>query len=75
MPNEYIVIETIGMDTESVTPQVILKKEVVSELVRCKDCKFHEYYEGYHTCEWHGFANVKPDWYCADGERKDDGAE
>ena len=41
-------------------------------VVRCKDCKYHEYYEEHHTCEWHGFADVKPDWFCADGEREDD---
>ena len=42
------------------------------EIVLCKDCKYHEYHEGHHTCEWHGFADVKPDWFCADGERKND---
>ena len=41
-------------------------------VVRCEDCKYHELYEEHHSCEWHGFADVKPDWYCADGERRED---
>ena len=50
------------------------------ELVRCKECNHFKrdiscvgvYGERKtNTCEWHGFADVKPDWYCADGERKD----
>ena len=49
-------------------------------VVRCKDCNHFKrdiscvgvYGERKtNTCEWHGFADVKPDWYCADGERKD----
>lgn len=43
------------------------------DIVQCKDCTFHEFYENHHSCEWHGFADVKPDWFCADGERRADG--
>lgn len=43
-------------------------------IVRCKDCAFHEFYENHHSCEWHGFADVKPDWFCADGERRKEDA-
>lgn len=53
----------------------------ISELVRCKDCKFSGCYTTEEngniyriSCnkrndklnEWH-----KPDWFCADGERKE----
>ena len=44
-----------------------------SEIVRCKDCKYHDFYDNHHSCVWHGFADVKPDWYCADGERREVG--
>ena len=70
--SEYIVRETdCGLAT---------KQEIVGELVRCKECNHFKrdiscvgvYGERKtNTCEWHGFADVKPDWYCADGERKD----
>ena len=34
------------------------------EVVRCKDCKFY-YANGGDTCI------TEPDWFCADGERKE----
>ena len=41
------------------------------ELVRCKDCKYCEPFEGDALiwCNIHVFGR-KPDYYCADGERK-----
>lgn len=46
-------------------------------VVRCKDCK-HCYAEGFvnvrNVCEKHyDFGNVDDEWFCADGERRDDG--
>ena len=45
----------------------------MGELVRCKDCKNWEYDvilpDGY--CR--GRHQWNPNWFCADGERKDDG--
>lgn len=51
------------------------------ELIRCKDCKWYEIYQlkkdgtddrrykpSYCTLLRHNF---KPDWFCADGERRD----
>ena len=38
--------------------------KIIGEIIRCKDCK-----------HWRGHClrgnDGKPDWYCADGERKD----
>jgi len=59
--------------------------EIVQELVRCKDCKWYEiaqlkkdgtddrrYSPSYCTLFRHNF---KPDWFCADGERREDEAD
>lgn len=46
------------------------------ELIRCKDCKNKEkdgISEGFHYCNINGL-QVTDDWYCADGERRDDDA-
>ena len=45
----------------------------VGELVRCKDCKYGEPWGvliGCGTAKGFGITH-KPDWFCADGERKD----
>lgn len=39
------------------------------ELVRCKDCKYNDDGECIIKAGWFP---VKPDWFCADGERKKD---
>lgn len=45
------------------------------ELVLCEDCKHGELHEytGYYFCKKASGEEVthKPDWYCADGERRD----
>lgn len=61
---EYIVRET-GY------PGAV-KQEIVCELVRCKDCKYAIDWDEKLGCEWHGFYSIKPDWFCADGERRED---
>lgn len=43
-----------------------------SPLVRCKDCKYGIDWDGRLGCEWHGFYRTEPNWFCADGKRKDD---
>jgi len=49
-----------------------------SEIVRCKDCKWwHESKtnNGFGDCgQANGIALKSSDWFCADGERKDDDA-
>ena len=51
----------------------------LAEVVRCKDCtdwesEWGDATDGQHFCptvdRW-----TSPDWYCADGERKDDGMD
>ena len=44
---------------------VLLKEQ--PEIVRCKDCKRH--YE--RNCEIWNDGVYNPDWYCADGKRKE----
>ena len=50
-------------------------------IVRCKDCKWHEWYirsrfvdgREYESDECRKFnMAVTPDWFCADGERRDE---
>ena len=41
--------------------------KVGQEVVRCKDCKYNDYGECIIKAGWFP---VKPDWFCADGERK-----
>lgn len=50
-----------------------LNKKYVQELVRCKDCK-HYKPKSFFECSLHGACQPKPDWFCADGERKGDDA-
>lgn len=50
--------------------------EIVQELVRCKDC-IHRFVGGenvrYNVCERNHNRVQSDDWFCADGERRDDG--
>ena len=42
------------------------------ELVRCKDCKYWSKEHAQNCMIKQGWFPVKPDWFCADGERRDD---
>ena len=67
--SEYIVRETGFPGT--------IKQEIVQELVRCKDCRWWErdYQTRYHPderpCNRVGMG-TPPEWFCADGERRED---
>lgn len=74
-----VVTDTIpkGMDMESYVAgqqsilNMIYDAPVVEETIRCEDCK-HKVgeHDGYICCDkntWH-----EPDWFCADGERKEE---
>lgn len=37
------------------------------EIVRCKDCKYHDKEDGKNFCDC---GNRPDDWFCADGEKK-----
>lgn len=43
------------------------------EIVRCKDCRFCEEGEYMECMKRVGWFPVKPDWFCADGRRKEGG--
>ena len=47
------------------------------EVIRCKDCKHYRKSDARHPdCEWCKrliCGTVKPDFFCADGERREDG--
>ena len=45
-----------------------LLPDKMQELVRCKDCKYNDDGECIIKAGWFP---TKPDWFCADGERKD----
>lgn len=49
------------------------KFAVISELVRCKDCKYHEYEEpGMVYCPTNIVGGwVEEDFFCKDGERRE----
>ena len=54
------------------------RAEVVGEIVRCFECRYH-YKDGDNVVTSHCLLNhnhVQPsDWYCADGEREEGGTE
>lgn len=53
--------------------EVVMKAEKVAELVRCKDCKYHEDEElGMVWCPYFIGSWVENDFYCAIGERMDE---
>ena len=41
------------------------------ELIRCKDCKWHEQSEKFDSYCNHLCTDVPEEWFCADGERKE----
>lgn len=47
-----------------------MRQAGITELVRCKDCK--HYYKGHCQCEDTIYWNRDPEWFCADGVKKDD---
>lgn len=50
-----------------------IKQEIVQELVRCKDCRWHEREQpGMVYCPNTVGNWVEDDWYCKGGERRDD---
>ena len=54
----------------------LMDEHWVSELVRCKDCKYWYFADNRIPCEQENVCGrngiiVTPDWFCADGERKE----
>ena len=47
-----------------------------SEIVRCRDCKKSRLYQGEYDCMLTGYGEpTTADWFCGDGERKEDDTE
>ena len=71
--DEYTVGYNNGLEAGKDIALALLKDQ--PQLVRCKDCKFGFSEYGYVFCTKpyveKGSANHKPDWFCADGERRD----
>ena len=52
--------------------EIVAHAEKVAELVRCKDCKYHEDEEpGMVYCPIQVSGWVSEDFFCADGERRE----
>lgn len=50
-----------------------IPSEDVVPVVRCKDCKYcSSYYDSDRYCDMFDFEPPSDDFYCRDGERKDD---
>lgn len=60
---------TLKMDTEAVKGW--LEKADMVPVIRCKDCKYSYVDEKTVVCGFRGFF-VREDFFCADGERKND---
>ena len=69
--NSYFTFDDLTSRTSTI------KKNLV-EVVRCKDCKHGQYAEWDNgectdkTVYCDGYGIHKPDWFCADGERRTD---
>ena len=62
-----------GESVEIVPIQIVENPTDISEVVRCKDCKYGLYAGlGKFMCDVHDFVG-KANFYCATGERKSDG--
>lgn len=47
-----------------------LRRAGYVKTVRCKDCKYYDYFNG--CMSWHDVNSNNDNWYCADGERRTD---
>ena len=58
---------------EGASDPTFVSATILQELVRCKDCKYHEPYtkHGYVRCE-EDWLEKPENWFCADGKRGED---
>ena len=64
---------TSGFDketAETVKNEVLLFIHNHPKIIRCRDCR--NYYKGHCQCEDTIYWNRDPEWFCADGVKKDD---
>lgn len=70
---EYIVEFGDALYNEE-TGEAVFNPKIKGELIRCKDCKYKEAEEiGMVYCSIPIDGWVSEDWFCADGERKENG--
>ena len=82
----YIEVEkakkAVFWDEDAIKAIDDIQSADVVEVVRCKDCRHLEILNGqeyYARCKWHGrlfdsFGKADTrNWFCADGERREDG--
>lgn len=57
------------------TGEAVMKPTYKGEIVRCRECK-HRFIDGenvrFNVCELNHNKVQSDDWFCADGERRDD---
>lgn len=55
-------------------PYTVWLTHDVVQVVRCKDCKWYYIFNGHDRCDLLDLEarDVRPDWFCADGERRKD---
>lgn len=66
---------TYGLSEEycilGLKPKILMLSTDIVEVVRCKDCRYvWEHENGYYECGY-GFCEVRADFFCADGERRE----
>ena len=73
--NEYAIklLPERRIKNPNMTLSVEIRQGIsVKELVHCKDCKCLRFYEdGTWWCEQTEREIINPNWFCADGERRD----
>lgn len=53
---------------EQLTEDILSLLKEQPEIVRCKDCKYYDHFNG--CMSWHDVNSNNDNWYCADGECK-----
>ena len=71
MSDREKVINDLQTQIEELEERLAIVLEGQPEIVRCKDCKwYHQAFANEGRCVNHDNDFHKPDWFCADGERK-----
>ena len=74
--SEAIVDVSLTYSDDSENSKGFVYGECIGEIVRCKDCKHHKHEDnGMVWCPNIVGSWVKEDWFCADGEGKDDATD
>lgn len=63
--------KVVQMYQDQIVPELRLELEKRVEVVRCKDCVYNENGTCTHS-EYFDDTKYRPDYFCADGERRND---